>query len=345
MPTNEPTSSHALAEIYVARALDSIVDLAGAVARDFVKRPQQYTRASSDETTLLTNFRLLVGKHPEWPDAAQRSFASKKPLARTSQPFTAVRLAAIQFVRNASAPGSSTAQRSFIDAATFARATVQPLEGAALSAVANMHSALLRRAVGAVSCVSAAFGVAVPTEGAWPQGMYSPQFDYLCENISQTLHLDPPLRQTTMSSLQRAAHYGAATVNGVLNPSLADAGDEVLSDVIHAATSWAAALAELLSRIDIARAWKDPAYRARLHALEKDIVPPHPSGEITLEGTIRTQSARLPSISVGFSTETVAGEICCSTGDLVCGADTDICNTNGDCGLSDECPTLTEILT
>lgn len=351
MPTNEPTSSHALAEIYVARALDSIVDLAGAVARDFVKRPQQYTRASAAETTLLTNFRLLVGKHPEWPDAAQRSFASAKPLARASQPFTAVRLSAIQFVRSASAPGSSTARppfidaaalarATFIDAAALARATVQPLEGAALSAVANTHSALLKRAVVAVSseCVSAAFAVTRPTEGDWPHGMYSPQFGYLCENLSQTLHLDPPLLQITMSRLQRAAHYGAATVNGVLNPSLADAGDEVLSDVIHAATSWAAALAELLSRIDIARAWKDPAYRARLHALEKDIVPPHPSGEITVEGTIRTQSARFPSISVGFSTETVAGEICCSTGDLVCGAGSDSCD-----GGSDDCPTLTNL--
>lgn len=341
MPTRESASSHPLAEIYVARALDPIIELAGAVSRDFVKRPQQYTRASADETSLLTNFRLLAGKHPEWPDAAQRSFASTKLLARMCQSFAAVRLSAIQFVQRESAPGSSIARRSFVDAAALVRATVQPLEGAALSAVANTHAALLKRAVAAVSSdrVSAAFGITELAKGDWPHGVYSPQFGYSCENMSQTLVLDRPLLQTTMSSLQRAAHYGAATINGVLDPGLADAGDEPVADVIHAATSWAAALAELLSRIDIARAWKDPAYRARLHPLERDIMPPHPSGEVTVEGTIKTESARFPSGSFGFSTETVAGEICCCTGDLSCGA-----NTNGQCDISDDCPTLTTIL-
>ena len=317
MAAESSTPSHPLADLYVARALDPIIELARALSGDFVRRPHHHAGASPEETTLLTNFRLLYGKHPEWPDAAQRSYASK-PLARLSQPLAALRLAAIRYVQGASAPGAAIARRSFTESAELLRATVQPLEGAPLSAVAEAHSTMLKRAVAAVGSerMAAAFGMTNMVASEEPQVMYNARFAYLCESMSQTLRLARPLSQPTVSSLQRAAQHGAATIVGVCGSPFADSDDDRFADAIFSATAWATDLGWLLGHLDVARAWSDPAYRSLLLPLERDMMPSNPAGEIDLEGTIRTAAARFSSGSLGFSTETVQGEICCSTGDV-----------------------------
>jgi mersacidin/lichenicidin family type 2 lantibiotic len=330
---------HPLADLYIARALDPVMELAREVGGDFVIRPQHHTKASAEETALLANFRLLVGKHPEWPNAAQRAFASSKVFARMCHAFAAVRLAAIRYVQSNSDSGGPIARRAFAEATDVVRATVQPLEGSALSAVADTHLTMLQRAVAALGSqrVASAYGMTDAKAIEWPDGTFSPVFGYLCESVSQTLALDQPLRQPLMSSLQRAAKHGSATIATMCAGSIDDEEDFV--GVVHSATAWATALGEILSRLDVSRSWQDPAYRSRLHPLERDMMPPHPSGELDLEGTIRTSGARFAPAGLGFtgfSTETVAGEICCCTGDLVCPA-----NTNGQCDISDDCPTLT----
>jgi len=358
MPAKSSKPSHALADLYVARALDPVIELARALSGDFVRRPQLHTGASPEETALLTNFRLLYGKHPEWPDAAQRSYASAKPFGRLSQPFAALRLAAIRYVQGASAPGASIARRSFAESAELLRTTVQPLEGASLSAVAEAYSAMLKRAVVAVSSerMAAAFGVTNMPGGEELQVMYSTRFAYLCESMSQTLGLSRPLSQPLVSSLQRAAQHGAATIVGVCASPFADSDDNRIAEVIFSASAWATGLGGLLRHLDVARAWTDPAYRSRLLPLERDIMPPHPAGEIDLEGTIRTVAARFSSGLLGELTDTVEGEICCSTGDkqncdptgtyaiAACLPDSEGC-TNGQCcpDTGTEDPTLTSI--
>ena len=321
MPATASTTSNALANLYVARALDPLISLARALSGDFVRRPQHHTGASAEETVLLTNFRLLYGKHPEWPDASQRSYASAKPLSRMSQLFAALRLAAIRYNQDASALGPAIARRSLTESADQLRAAAQPMEGASLSVVAETHTALLERAVAAVSSdrMAATFGVTAMAGGEGPQRMYSPQLAYLCESMSQTLHLNRPIGQPLVSTLQRAAQYGSATIAAACGPAFADADDVRLADVIFSASAWATALGELAANLDVARAWTDPAHRSRLLPLERDLLPPHPAGEISLEGTVRTAAARFSSGSLGFSTQTILGEICCSTGDLSCG--------------------------
>lgn len=339
--SSEAAASHPLADLYVARALDPVIELAGKVARDFVMRPQQHTRASAEETELLTNFRLLVGKHPEWPNAAQRSFASTRLFARMCQSFAGIRRAAIRYVDASSDSGTSAASTAFVESVELVRATVQALEGAALSAVADTHLTMAKRAVAALGSErsAAAFGRADWRVVDWSTGAFSPQFGYLCESISQSLALDQPLRQPETSSLQRAARYGSATIAAACAETSDDAGSDRLASVAHTAAAWAAALGEILASLDVRRAWEDPAYRSQLSPLQRDMVPPHPSGEVDVEGTVRTAAARFSPGGLGFSTETVAGEICCCTGDLVCPV-----NTNGQCDLSDDCPTLTEVL-
>jgi mersacidin/lichenicidin family type 2 lantibiotic len=342
--TANAPASHPLADLYVARALDPVIELAREVAGDFVIRPQHHTRASAEEAALLANFRLLVGKHPEWPNAVQRSFASSKLFARMCQSFADIRLAALRYVQSASESGLPFARRAFVESAELVRATVQPLEGGALSAVADTHLTMVRRAVTAIGSgrVAAAFGIADWRVDKWPEDAFSPRFGYLCESISQTLADARPLRQPDLSSLQRAARHGAATIAGVCAGSFDDSDDDRFVSVVHAAAAWAAALGEILSRLDVPRSWQDPAYRSTLLPLHRDMMPPHPSGEVDVEGTVRTAAARFSASGGGLggsSTQTVAGEICCCTGDLVCPV-----NTNGQCDISDDCPTLTSVL-
>jgi mersacidin/lichenicidin family type 2 lantibiotic len=351
MPATAYSTSHPLADLYVARALDPLIDLARAISGDFVRRPQHHTGASAEETALLTNFRLLYGKHPDWPDASQRSYASARPFGHLCQSFAGVRLAAIRYVEDASAPGAAIAQRLFAEAADQVRAAAQPMEGASLSAVAETHSALLKHAISAVSAdrMAAAFGVTAMAAIDKLPRISSPQLAYLCESMSQTLGLRRPLAQPLVSTLQRAAQYGSATIAAVCSPSFPEADDNRLAELIFSASSWATALGELALNLDVPRAWTDPAYRSQLFPLERDMLPPHPAGEISLEGTVRTAAARFSSGTLGYSTQTIRGEVCCSTGDLRCGPQGTIAiavcptETNGQCcpdtGTDD--PTLT----
>jgi mersacidin/lichenicidin family type 2 lantibiotic len=338
--------THPIANIYVARALDPVVEIACAVSHDFVARPHHYKRVPDQVVGLLENFRSSLGNHPEWLSASQRNFASCRLINRFSSGFAGIRLSAIRYINSVSGPGGPIARRSCMEAAELLRASTQPLEGAGLSAIERVNSTMLARAVTILSSssVSEAFGVAEVPSGDWPQGgMFSPQLGYLCESVSQTFNLDRPVFQPKLSVLQRAAHHGAATISGILDASLTEADADRVSDVMYSASAWAAALGNLLSSISIPRAWSEPAYRRGLHCLERDIMPPHPSGEIDLEGTIRTASPGFPSavpVSQAFRamTFTVDIEVCCSTGDFCCGPT----GTNGQCDLSDDCPTLTQ---
>jgi mersacidin/lichenicidin family type 2 lantibiotic len=343
--TTEPRPNHALAQIYLVRALDPIIEIARAVSEDFVRRPHLYTRIPDDVASLLADFRALPGAHPDWPNAAQRAHMCGRIVSRFSQSFAGIRLSAIRFIKSVSSPGEQIARNSFIELAALLRASAQVLEGTALSAVERANSGMLNRALTVLSSshVSAAFGVAEIPGGGWPQGgLFSPQLGFLCESVSHTLALQSPVKQPMLSTFQRAAHYGAGTIAGVLDASLSNEHSDRVADIVQSASAWALALLELLPHIDIARTWRDPSYRASLHCLQRDIMPPHPSGEISLEGTVRTESPsfRIGGGVLGYSTDTVENEACCSTGDYYCPPDTNGCPNGG----SDDHPTLTLIL-
>ena len=95
---------------------------------------------------------------------------------------------------------------------------------------------------------------------------------------------------------------------------------------------WADALGDLLTHLDVVRAWTDLTYRATLMTLERDLIPPHPAGEIDLYGTNLGLQSRRFGLSV--STETVGGEICCCSGDYCSWNSTPCSDTD------DDCPTL-----
>ena len=123
---------------------------------------------------------------------------------------------------------------------------------------------------------------------------------------------EPKLMQVSMSQnkfilLQQAARYGALAMSGTM-------ADEHLQEqptaLIGNAYQWAKALQKLIP--DVVRVWKDPTYRARLTDLEWGMVAPHPAEAVSPD------IAGGPGLIVGRSTATVRGEVCCSTGDLIC---------------------------
>jgi mersacidin/lichenicidin family type 2 lantibiotic len=79
------------------------------------------------------------------------------------------------------------------------------------------------------------------------------------------------------------------------------------------------AIEDLLVTVDVVRAWRDLAYREHLTPAEREMLAPHPSGEINLTGTeldpvlVERHSARM----LRRNTWTI-DSICCSTGDLPC---------------------------
>ena len=340
-----PIANHPIANLYLARALDPLIYVAGVIARDFFERPQHYTEVPDDVTDILDHLRSSLGYHPQWPNPPQRNMVAGRIVNRFAGEFAGIRRLAIQYEKRTADSGEAMARRAFKEDLKLVRSKIQPLEGVGLSKVAQIHAELLANASTVLQskAVSDAFGVQKAPEGDWPDGgIFNPQLAYLCESISQTLRPDQAIRQPKISVLQRAGHYGAATIDGIVDESKA-ATDERFPDIVHNATAWAAALGALISSIHVARVWNEPEYRRGLVNLERDLMPPHPSGEIDLEGTVKTATPGFPGSLVfllgTFATPmtiTVDGEICCSTGDLSC----DLTSSNN-CQGSDDCPTQT----
>ncbi len=326
---------HPFVQIYFARAFDPLVEAAGHVSRDIVERRRAYERLPDPIAQLLSDFRTYTGKHPEWPDSAQRILTVRRTLGRFYVSFAGVRRAAISLAESASDRSERVARSSLIEEATALRAGIAPLEGAELEALASVGTGMLRRAEMVLTSkeVAAAFGAAEVPAGTWPDGgLYSAQLTYLCEQVSRTVTAAGVIFQPKLSLIQRAAYHGAVTLAGVLDPSFDPDDNDRVEAIMQSASSWAGALGGLLFRLDIVRAWTDPSYRNWLLSLEQDILPPHPAGEIDLEGTHLLLQSRM--LGVAAATDTIAGEICCSSSTP--------CGTNvSDCASTfDECQTL-----
>ena len=65
-------SLHTIGRLYGQWAFNFMVDIARAIADDFVERPQHYRNVPGELSRVLSGFRTLMGSHPDWPDAQQR---------------------------------------------------------------------------------------------------------------------------------------------------------------------------------------------------------------------------------------------------------------------------------
>jgi hypothetical protein len=170
--------------------------------------------------------------------------------------------------------------------------------------------------------VARALGCAPIPPGGWPdKGIYSSEAAQLCDAVTTRLKRPmiegwfPPsaVGEHKFTVLQRVAYHGAATISAILAHSLDE--HDPTDAAMDAAYHWAHALRDLLAGVDAVRALMDLSYRRNLYVAERDILPPHPSGDV------ETMTAALIVRPPTGNTVSIFGEVCC------CG-ETEFCSTN-----------------
>jgi len=314
-----------LAELYQRLILDPLVEIAHAVAHDFVRRPRRYGEVPEKTAGLLAGFRGRTGSDPEWPSAMQRSALFG---AVTGHAFCAGSIglwnAARVFLES---PAATKPRAQFIrdEALTF-RATLTTMRGPGLSAIDRHTAALFANAVEVFRSepIAHAFGLRPARGGDWPFHLeLCGDSAYLLERISRTLRLwtaGLPMTQRRFLLLQRAAHYGAATIAAVMEDGKEGGGADDGESLAANAGGWETAMRGLFLKVDVLKAWKDPDYRECLCEAERALLPDHPAGAIDLTDTeLDSLGARMQRLGLRFQTQTVGDAICCCTGDLPCG--------------------------
>jgi mersacidin/lichenicidin family type 2 lantibiotic len=319
---------HPLGRMYAHRALDSVVELAYALSADFLERPGRYRDAPDDIATLLTQFHGFTGSNAEWPAAEQRTATSNGALVRLSGEMANLRRAAIIVSERGSRHSETLLRRALLESASSLRSSARWIEGSALDVGEGQIRSMFERAEQILRReeIARTFGLPALPPGAWPDGgIYSVEAAYLCEVVTSHLAHRGRLEyisQPKFGILQRVAYYGSIAISCAMDPSFEE--EDHSTELISTAYGWATALQNLLSHLDIVRVWTDVDYRARLQAVERDMLPPHPAGEIEYGALMigpwgpRPGGGAPPSGPILDQTYTVSGEVCCSSGDVGC---------------------------
>jgi hypothetical protein len=321
---------HPLAELYGKWAFSFLIDLAHGVAHDFVARPQHYRQLSDQTAELLADFRYKFGSDPEWPDPFQRTF-SFRMLNRACLASIPVRHAALMFAERGGDVEKDALVEAFRDAALDFQTQLASIEGPPLATVSREIGAVFdsARRVFADPTIAAVFGLPPAPADGWPlDGNFNGSAAELVDEMARTLprvqkeagtfkkigEQNPRSRPlmplvavrltpSKVVTLQRAAYHGALTISGVMR---VDRHQADLAGLIDHSVRWARSLQRLIP--DVVRAWKDLDYRATLTDLEWGLAP-SPAGDAG-PGSMPDDFAA--------QTLTVAGEICCCSGDTDC---------------------------
>jgi hypothetical protein len=332
---------HRIARLYSLWVFNFMIDVAGAVADDFVERPERYRDIPDELCDILSDFRSQLGSHPAWPDAGQRKTIFRA-LGDACLAGAPLREAALVYVETGSDFNRDLLADAFRDAANSFRMQISAVEGPGLETGCRQIGAMFDSAVQVFrsDALMRPFGLAAaPSGDDWPIGggftdkgaVHATQLIRALDGdtVAQALLGGPsrevpgapkrePIRismpQNKFILLQQAAWYGAVTISDVMADvgAAADDGADDLHALVGNAYKWTKALQRLIP--DVVRVWKDPQYRMRLTDLEWGMVEPHPSGAPDFAAA----AGRVGGL--GFSTATVRGEVCCCTGDLPCPA-------------------------
>lgn len=289
--SNVSKPGEGLARIYEIRALDSLIEVVNAVARDAVERPTQYRDLSDEVGALLDDFRARLGKDPDWPDLGERDLVQSHVLEVLSGPAgRSLQKEAVALARAGEGDGSTALRTAFLESADLLRASLERRQGPNLDRCGRRLSQLFDRAMVVLTAAEIAdvFGSPRVSQGVWPDaGAYGPDMAILVEEICRSLPEDlipTPIPNTTLSVLQRIAHHGSNTVSRVLGLSAKDHDSGESVELLQAAYGWARALEDLSSEVDVVSAWRDRTYRESLLGIERDALPAHPSGSLDLAG-------------------------------------------------------------
>jgi hypothetical protein len=305
-----------------------MVDIATAIAYDFVDRPQHYRRIPDGTKDVLTSFRSLVGAHPDWPDAEQRISIFRGALSAACLASASLREAALVYIEHGNASNEDILLDAFQDSATSFRNQLKMLEGHSLDISSHQIGAIFDNALKLFRTAELVrvFDLPRAPDGSWPLGgAFSEEGTYLVTEAISTLEgvnvaraaaggMNRPLyismSQGKFEILQRVAHYGGLAMSELLAGAQDGNNSRRLIGNVY---KWTKALQRVVPNIP--RVWKDQQYRLRLTDIEWGMVDPHPSGEISFPG---------PSQRLWNETYTVHGEICCCSGDLGCSSNCEI---------------------
>lgn len=310
LPAPSEVAAPALATLYERFLLDPLVEVARCIAFDVIKRPRLYRALPEHLATLLEGFRISSGSAPEWPSAMQRAVSF---CGIFEESFTAaaivLRSSVVNNVERVAPEASRFAVQPVRDAIASFRAYLAGLQGAVVdemerrtATVFNSATEILRSEV-----VARVFGFEGRPEGH--VGIADPALIAEIQRNLGLLHLRPALGPHRLVLLQQAGKHGAAAIAAVLDQG--SDSEERIDTLIANAYAWEKAIQALVLTSDPIRAWKDPAYRARLTPCEREKMA-HPSGEIDLK------SAPLDPVRIGLGGGwgeqcTWVFAVCCST--------------------------------
>jgi len=320
-----------VAEIYQYRVLDSVVRMAKNISDDFFRTSHKYTAVSNEWAENCSKLCYRFGRDPEYPNDLQRYRLSSNVVVNSCSTMVAFRREALRFLEHRDRGVEDTFAESFSDQATALRDSLRSLEEKAVtiqhSQLRSIFDASLMVLKSEIS--QRLFGISGSISQDWPfDGDFNIRMAYVYEEIFKKIYGSiTRVSKDKFLTLQRVAYYGGLIIDELMVEELALDNRDKLIKLAGLAYNWTKGLQDLNARLDISRAWKDPRYLRTLDIVERDITPPNPGGEISLDGS----GLGMPGAD-WFEDQpqswTMDGEICCCSGFNCSDACTAGCSVN-----------------
>lgn len=249
-----------LGDMYSQWVLDCVIEIAYAVSKDFIARPEFYK--VDDVPNGITDIRAAYGVTSNLPNRSQRQDINSPifgasdgyPPDNTNDKFRALRKPLFDAC-------TVYLMRTNSDAAAPLKETILSALDSFLSCLRNFDGASIRRshqqvnAVFNLSCdilrskgVSGVFGVNPPPPGLWPLDSNDSNGSLLIRAIGEKLQLMPEhmFNEEKFQRLRRIAQQGRVALHSILheNPAKEQDFEKLVKDVY----SWAISLKDYWGR-------------------------------------------------------------------------------------------------
>ncbi len=251
-----------LGDLYARWTLDALIEIAHAVADDYVARPDFYRgnhHLNDRVPDHIVDLQMSYGHVRDYPNKDQRSALNKPILGMSDEHILAKGVTAvvdqfhqlreplfkacIAYEERSIADAPRGLKQHIIDVMTYFPTYLRTFDGQSLKSahkqiesIANLAYAILQSPT-----VSDVFGVNPPPPSTWPLGADDQAGARLVDQISQKLKLgDSGLNQQEESLLRTIAEEGNEALQAILREHPTD--DEHFEDLASKVYSWAKAI-------------------------------------------------------------------------------------------------------
>jgi hypothetical protein len=250
--------------MYERWTLDCVIEVAQAIAKDFVSRPHQYRLVSEETAVILQDFWYLSGTDPNYPALHQRELifspmlgpSDGRPGDRTSEfhmDSGALRQKADDFTNRVFSTGEENLRKAFYDEAITFRAYLETLEENIVVKTGDRQTrSIFEKAVKVLidPKVTGVFGRPPANVENWPLAKPSgePTIDkdgaLFIEEVTMAIETSRgEVPQSQFIVMQRIGAFGKRTIEGVLDTDLTpDIPVEEIEPLIQTTYSWKTAL-------------------------------------------------------------------------------------------------------